>query len=318
MGAPRQPVAASRALRGLSRPVALDRALAAVADAQHGVVTRSQLLDIGLGPDAVDRRLCRTHLRRLHRGVYAVGNRGLTSQSRWLAAVLACGPGAVLSHRSAAALWDLRPTTRASIDVIAPRTRHRRPGIDLHLPRCLEPEQRTERQRIPCTTVARTLVDLASLIDSAGLERAWRRAAMLDLLDVGSVECALASGHGRRGAGLVRRLLAEHAPDQLTRSELEERFIALCREADVPLPAVNTRIEANGTTYEVDFLWRAHQLIVETDGWGPHHTRDAFEADRQRDAALLVAGHRVVRFTWRRITREPRAVAATLRALLQA
>ena len=141
---------------------------------------------------------------------------------------------------------------------------------------------------------------------------------MLDLLDVRHVEHALAGGRGRRGAGLVRTLLAEDNSDGITRSELEERFLALCGDAGLPRPAVNARIEANGTAYEVDFLWRAHQLVVETDGWGPHHTRDAFEADRRRDADLLVAGLRVVRFTWRQITREPGAVAATLRSLLGA
>ncbi len=168
------------------------------------------------------------------------------------------------------------------------------------------------------TTVARTLVDLASVIDSAGVERTWRRAATLDLLDVRAVERARASGRGRRGAGLVRSLLAEGGVDAITRSQLEERFLKLCRNASLPLPEVNTRIEADGTTYEVDFLWRAQRLVVETDGWGPHHTRDAFEADRRRDAALLVAGLQVARFTWRQVSREPTTVASTVCSLLEA
>ena len=254
----------------------------------------------------------------MHRGVYAVGHRALAPHARWLAAVLACGPDAVLSHRSAAALWDLRPTARAPVDVIAPRSRHRRPGIDLHLSRCLEPEHRTEHKRIPCTTVARTLVDLASVLDTTGIERAWRRAGMLALLDVHAVQDALSNGHGRRGTATVRTLLAESGPDHVTRSELEERFLALCRNAPLPLPEVNARVTANGTTYEVDFLWRARGLVAETDGWGPHRTRDAFESDRRRDADLLVAGLRVVRFTWHLVTEEAHTVAATLRALLDA
>jgi uncharacterized protein DUF559/putative AbiEi antitoxin of type IV toxin-antitoxin system len=318
MGAEAELVARSRALRGQSQPVAMDRALAAIADAQHGVVTRSQLLEIGLGPDAVDRRLGRGHLRRLHAGTYAVGHRALAREGRWLAAVLACGPDSVLSHRSAAALWDLRCTTRAAIDVTAPRTRHRRPGLDLHLPRCLAPEQRTEHKRIPCTTVARTLVDLAGVLGRTGIEGVWRRAEMLGLLDVHAVQSALEPSRGRRGAGLIRALLAQAGDDAVTRSELEERFLALCLAASLPRPRVNARVDANGTTYEVDFLWRQHHLVAETDGWGPHHTRAAFESDRRRDADLLVAGLRVVRFTWRQITREPGAVAATLGALLQA
>jgi uncharacterized protein DUF559 len=249
--------------------------------------------------------------------VYAVGHPGLSPEGRWLAAVLACGAGAVLSHQSAAALWDLRPTSRAAIDVTAP-SRHLRRGVDLHRSRCLEPQQRTERKRIPCTTVARTLVDLAGVLGRTGIEGAWRRAEMLGLLDVHAVQSALEPSRGRRGAGLIRALLAQAGADSVTRSELEERFLALCLAASLPRPRVNARVDANGTTYEIDFLWRADGLVAETDGWGPHHTRAAFESDRLRDADLLVAGLRVVRFTWRQITREPTAVAATLRALLQA
>jgi hypothetical protein len=253
----------------------------------------------------------------LHRGVYAAGHGVLRPEGRWLAAVLACGPDAVLSQRSAAALWDLRPTTRATIDVTAPRTRTGRPGIDLHLPRCLEPQHRTEHERIPCTTVARTLVDLAGVLEHGGIEKTWHRAEMLDLLDVHAVQHVLNSGYGRRGAARLRTLIAEHAPDQVTRSELEDRFLTLCRDAGVPRPEVNARVEANGATYEVDFLWRDQHLVVETDGWGPHHTRAAFEADRRRDANLLVAGVRVLRFTWRQITREANHVAATLGAVVE-
>jgi hypothetical protein len=221
--------------------------------------------------------------------VYAVGHPGLSPEGRWLAAVLACGAGAVLSHQSAAALWDLRPTSRAAIDVTAP-SRHRRRGVDLHRSRCLAPEQRTERSQIPCTTVARTLVDLAGVLERTGIEGAWRRAEMLALLDVHAVKSALEPSRGRRGAGVIRSLLAESGVDEITRSELEERFLALCDHASLPRPEVNTRIDANGANYEVDFLWRAQRLVAETDGWGPHHTRDAFETDRRRDAALLVAG----------------------------
>jgi very-short-patch-repair endonuclease len=282
------------------------------------VVTRSQLLELGFNREAINRRRGEGRLHSMHRGVYAVGHRAVAPMGRLVAAVLACGPDAVLSHRSAAALWDLRPTTHGAIDVIAPRTRHRREGINIHLPRCLEPEHRAEVRGIPCTTVARTLVDLGSVIDSAAVERAWRRAAMLDLLDVRGVERALGSGHGRRGAQLLRALLTESGADTITRSELEERFLALCRVASLPRPGVNVQVGANGAIHEVDFLWGEQRLVAETDGWGPHHTRAAFESDRRRDADLLVAGLRVVRFTWRQITREPTAVAATLRALLRA
>jgi very-short-patch-repair endonuclease len=288
-----------------------------LAGAQHGVVARSQLLDVGFSPKEVTDRLARGILHSLHHGVYAVGHRALAPRSRWLAAVLACGPDAVLSHRSAAALWDLRPTTRAAIDVIAPRTRHRRDGIDLHVPRCLDPEQRTEQHGIPCTTVARTLADLGAVIDRTAVERACHRAEVLGLLDIGAVERTLGSGRGRQGARHLRRFVDESRADQITRSELEERFLTLCVDTRLPRPAVNTRIEVNGAVYEVDFLWRRQRLVAETDGWGPHRTHSAFDADRRRDADLLVAGLRVVRFTWRQLTREPDSVAKTLRALLE-
>jgi very-short-patch-repair endonuclease len=301
-----------------SQPVALDRALARLAGAQHGVVARSQLLDVGFSPKEVTDRLARGMLQSLHHGVYAVGHRALAPHGRWLAAVLACGPDAVLSHRSAAALWDLRPTTRTAVDVIAPRTRHRRSGINLHLPRCLQPEHRTEHNGIPCATVARTLADLGAVVNHTAVERAWHRAEMLGLLDVRAVEQVLGSGHGRHGAQHLRKLLYESRADQITRSELEERLLTLCVDAGLQRPEVNARIEANGTTYEVDFLWRDQRLVAETDGWGPHHTRDAFESDRRRDADLLVGGLRVVRFTWRQITRNPGAVVRTLQALLDA
>ena len=282
-------------------------------------MTRRQLTELGFGRRAIGGRLARGGLVPLHRGVYAAGHGMLRPQGRWLAAVLACGPGAVLSHRSAAALWGLRPTTRPAVDVTAPRTRTGRPGIDLHLPRCLEPEHRTEQNGIPCTTVARTLADLGAVIDHAAVERAWHRTEMLGLLlDVRAIEHALGGGRGRKGAQHLRTLLDESRADQITRSELEERFLTLCRTADLPPPAVNTRIEANGTTYEVDFLWRTRHLVAETDGWGPHRTHSAFEADRRRDADLLVAGFRVVRFTWHQITRNADFVVATLRALLDA
>jgi putative AbiEi antitoxin of type IV toxin-antitoxin system/uncharacterized protein DUF559 len=287
-----------------------------LAGTQHGVVSRSQLLEIGFNREAINQRVHEGRLYPVHRGVYAVGHRALASSGRLLAAVLSYGPDAVLSHRSAAALWDLRPTARAEIDVIAPRTRHRRRGINLHLPRCLEPEHRTEHNGIPCTTVARTLADLGAVVDRTAMERAWHRADMLGLLDARAVEQALGRGHGRPGARHIRTLLAEHRGDQITRSELEDRFLTLCLNANLPPPAVNTRIEANGTTYEVDFLWRTNRLVAETDGWGPHRTQRAFEADRRRDADLLVAGLRVVRFTWRQITRNQGAVVGTLRALL--
>lgn len=172
---------------------------------------------------------------------------------------------------------------------------------------------------IRCTSVARTLLDLAEVIDRRGLERAIDRAEVLRLLDMRAIDDVLLSAGGRRGASLLRSALAEHcAGSTLTVSELEERFLAICLSAAVPAPEVNVWVPLPGAELKVDFLWCHQRLIVETDGRDVHGTRQAFERDRERDQRLMLAGYRVVRFTWRQVTREPERVASTLRALLEA
>ena len=295
-----------------------DRALADLASRQHGIVTLAQLRSFGLGPSAVRNRAATGRLHRVHRGVYAVGHPVLGIEGRWLAAVLACGPDAVLSHCSAAALWGLRPTARTAIDVTAPgRPGSGRRGIDAHSAATVVPADRTTARGIPCTTVARTLLDLAESLDRRGLERAFDQAEVLHVLDLLALQDVLDRAAGRRGAALLASVLAEHRPgDTLTRSELEERFFAICRTAGIPSPRVNVPVGEADRAVEVDFCWPDHRLIVETDGHATHGTRTAFERDRSRDRRLLVAGWRVARFTWRQVTREPAEVADTLRALM--
>lgn len=288
----------------------LDRAIAALAARQYGVVALAQLLALGLSAPAVRHRVACGRLHRTYRGVYTVGHPVVGAEGRWLAAVLACGPGAVLSHRSAAALHRLRPTSRAKIDVIVPASGRRpRAGIDLHASMTFEA---ATARGIPCTGVARTLLDLTEVIDASGLDAAIQRAEILQLFDLRDVDAVLAGANGRRGAPRLRRALARYRPHEaFTRSTLERLFFALCSEAELPRPLVNNWIDDQ----EVDFCWPDRRLVVQTDGRETHDTTFAFEDDRRRDQRLVVAGWRVVRFIWRQVTDEPEDVVRTLRGL---
>jgi predicted transcriptional regulator of viral defense system len=292
--------------------------IAELAERQHDVVTLHQLQLLGLGRSGVAKRTAIGRLHRIHQGVYAVGTARLTEHGYWMAAVLAYGPRAVLSHRSAAALWGLMRGDGARIDVTLPkRSVRRRPGIVAHASPSLTVDDMTEEDGIPSTTVARTLLDLAEVAPRRVVERALDQAEVLKLFDMGAVEDVLTRAHGRRGASALRALLADRLEPTLTRSELEERFLALCREASVADPAVNAWITLDaGIAYPVDFLWRAEQVAIETDGRDFHSHRKAFESDRLRDQRLTLAGFTVLRFTWRQLVHEPRRVAATLRAVL--
>jgi len=289
-----------------------------LASRQHGVVTLSQLADLGLKRSAARARVAQGRLHRIHQGVFVVGHPLLSIEGRWLAAVLACGPGAVLSHRAAAALHGLRPSSRTAIDVTAPRrTGRARTGIEVHRGDTLQAADRTVVRGIPCTSVARTLLDLAEVTNRRGVERACDQAEVLRLLNVRAVEDVLHRAPGRRGATALAAVMAAHRiGETVTRNELEERVLRICDAAALPRPEVNVMLATADGYPEVDFLWRECGLIAETDGYGSHGTRWAFERDRARDRALTVAGFRVVRFTWRQVTNGPGEVAATLRALL--
>jgi hypothetical protein len=300
------------------RPVvaSFDAVVAELAERQHGVVALRQLRALGLGLGAIKRRSKNGRLHLLHVGVYAVGHRRLTAKGHRMAAVLACGPEAVLGYRDAAALWGLRQTARMKIDVIAPRSVHPRPGIDIHRVRALHPDACTVDEGIPVTTVARTLLDLSDVVRPREVERCFDEAERLRLLDLRAVEAVCARGHGRRGLKVLRPLLEDRRPSLLdTRSPLEASFLPFCRRHGLPLPAVNVAVGE----FIVDALWSEQGLVAELDSWEFHgKTRAAFERDRRRDATLLLAGHRVIRLTWRRLHREPERVAAELRALLRA
>ena len=302
------------AQRAESGPPSVDRAIGALAARQHGVVSRTQLRDAGLSDAAVTRRAAAGRLHRLHAGVYTVGHTVLTQHARWLAAVLACGPDAALSHTSAAALWGLRPTATANIDVTVPRTgkRSRRP-IRIHRPRTLQRDETTIKDRIPVTTPARTILDVAATLRQPDLERVLDRNEILELTDYPALAATARVHPGHPGARRLLQTLDRHeAGTTLTRSGLERLFLVLCNHHGLPRPKANTTVAGK----EVDFLFEAQRLIVETDSWTYHRTRTAFENDRVRDAITTAAGYRTLRFTDHHLTADPAGVAATLEAVL--
>ncbi len=273
---------------------------------QHGVVSTAQLNAAGLARGAIHHRVQRGRLHRIHRGVYAVGHARLTWHGRLWAALLACGgPGAALiSHRSAAALHELLPRPGGPVDVTSLRRSSSTPAIRVHRGDTIT--DAAEVDGLPCTTVSRTLVDLADVLTPHRLERVVHRAEELRVLDT--------RGLAEPGRRSLTRALATLAHDEpaITRSELEERFLSLVAESRLPRPELN--VDLNGI--EVDALWRPQRLVAELDGRATHLTARAFERDRARDARLLLHGLRVVRLTWRQVTREPQATARLLRGLL--
>jgi hypothetical protein len=296
----------------------LDAAIAALAESQHGVVSLTQLRALGLTDDAVRKRAAAGRLFRVHRGVYAVGRPRLSARGRWMAATLACGPRALLSHRSAAVLWGILGADGATPDITVPGPSVRaRAGIEVHASLTLTGADFAIEDGIPCTSLARTLVDLGDVAPRRQVERAVDRAEVQRIFDLADVEEALGRAGRRRGPGVLREVLADWEEVALTDTGIEERFLCLCQEVDLPRPAVNKWITlADGVAYKADFLWGAERLIVETDGRGAHSTRKAFEHDRLRDQRLTLAGFTVIRFSRRQVVREPRRVARTVAELL--
>lgn len=266
-----------------------DARVAETAARQHGVVTVAQLNAIGIAGSAVTRRIRAGRLHRVHRGVYAVGHSGLSGEGMWIAAVLTCGPGAVLSHRSAAELFELLPPGRGPIHVTVPASsggRRQRRGLSIHRSSVPRPDV-TSRSGIPVTTPVRTAADLRRSVPAATVRRAIREAEY-------------------RGLDLGR------TRTDRTRSELERAFLRLCRRFGLPEPEVNARVGR----FTVDFLWREHGLAVETDGYGAHRGRQAFEDDRERELELGMLGVRVRRFTDNQVRRRSARVAAAVEAEL--
>jgi very-short-patch-repair endonuclease len=300
--------------RAGGRPVPKDRLIADLAGRQYGVVARRQLVAMGIGDGAIDTRLKRHGLHRLHRGVYAVGHLALVPLAREMAAVLACGDGSAISHRSAAEVWHLVPVDgRAPVDVTVGRAGGRRAGIRAHSSRSLSADAVKHLRGLPITAPDRTLIDLADVATDRELERATHEAITRHLVNARHLRAQAERYSGRRGIARIKELLAHEGPTTLTRSEAEERFLALVRAGGLPGPEVNVRVGS----YEVDFLWREHRLAVEIDGFRFHSSRAAFERDRKRDADLQRLGLSVLRFTWRQVVDQQHATLATLAGALQ-
>jgi len=292
--------------------------IATLAGRQHGVVGVRQLYALGLSQGQVRRRAAAGWLHRVHRGVYAVGHGCLTRRGHWMAAVLAYGAGAALSHQAAAALWRLRAEPAGTpVDVTIPTASgcSSRPGIRLHRVGTLLPAEVSRCERIPVTTPARTILDLAAVLSRRQLERLIDEAERLRLCGATELE-AIAAAHAARGAvgaaALASVLRSHTVGATLTRSELEERFLALCRGRGVPAPLVNAPLL--GLT--VDFHWQDEAVVVEVDGHASHGTRRAFQDDRDRDSLLAAHGVRTLRFTWWDVTKRPAVVADRLRRVL--
>jgi very-short-patch-repair endonuclease len=287
-----------------------DAAVAWVAARQHGVISSAQLESCGLSHDAIRHRCRNGRLHRLRRGLYLVGHRAEPSGARQMAAVLLCGPNAVLSHPSAAAWWGMAEERRGDpVHVtVAGRNAGSKPGVRVHRVTDLTRGDVRTRHGLPLTSPSRTLLDLASEGDGRALERALDEALALRLVRERDLVHAVERRRGRPGTARLRELLDDAPGTTRTRAESEERFLALVRRAELPAPELNVMVGS----YEIDALWREQGLAVEIDSRRHHGGGQAFERDRIRDANLDDAGLRIRRFTWRRIVQQPEAVAATL------
>lgn len=294
----------------------IDVAIAELADRQHGVVARQQLVEIGVGRGAIEKRLARRILVPLHRGVYAFGHRQLRIEGRWLAAVLAAGPGAALSHRDAAALHGMRKAPESKRASVTTSAKVRAAGLWVFPRRALHEEDRAVVRGIPVTSPARTLVDLAPMLTAGQLAATLGETDRRGLLDTAEVERALRRTKGRHGQGHARLRAALDAHKRhgaaLVRSELEERFLDLVLAAGLPWPRLNAPLKG----FQVDALWPAERVVVELDGWAHHKEREQAARDRDKTNRLQVAGYLVLRFLHGDIVGRPAEVAAAIRDAL--
>jgi very-short-patch-repair endonuclease len=289
------------------------RALSRLAADQHGVFSREQMRATGMGDGGIDHAVAIGRLHRVFRGVYAfhprIGERG-----RLRAATLACGAEAVVSHRSAAALLGLLDEGPVVVDILAPRSRGRRiDGIRLHRVRMPRPAETGFVERIPCTSPARTLVDLAGVVGSRTLRSAFERAAQRRFLDITAIEAAI--DPRRRGAKVLRALVVEWrgaaplAKKGRLKSPLEAKVLPLLVRRGLPKPLLNAPVEIAEGRIEVDFLWPEQRFVVEADSRDFHSTPVAFERDRWRDRELMRVGYATLRVTNRQAEREAAAIA---------
>jgi hypothetical protein len=282
---------------------AATRAIRELAERQHGVVTHWQLLDAGVGLGTIQRRTEGGLLIQVFQGTYVVGHRRISQEGRWMAAVLASGPGAVISHESAMALWGIRDA-HGPIEVLRESggVWRRRSGIWLHQSRSLPQEHIALEQGIPVTTVERAMLDMAGRLNAKQQERVLVAADRNGHLNWSNLQRLIEHGRGKKGIGRLRSLAMEVDPRAVdARSPLEVDFLALCREAEISPPQVNVF----AGPYLVDFLWPAQKVVVETDGYAYHRDRPTFESDHERTVSLTAAGYEVHRATHRMLAWDP-------------
>jgi very-short-patch-repair endonuclease len=285
--------------------------LSELAKKQHGVVSARQLEGLGYSKDAIWKGAGGGRLHQVQRGVYAVGHSALTGQGRCLAAVLSCGDGALLSHRSAAWLWGMTAQLRSPVEVTAASPRRTRACIRVHSARMLTDEDRDSSNVVPVTAVPRTLLDYAA-VEPHYLAWTLDRAERRGLLDLVAIDVLLSRSAGFRGVGRLREALHLHRTPAFTRSGLERRFLDLVRKAGLPRPSTNVFVEG----YELDAYWPAMRFAVELDTYDYHGSHAAFEKDRLRQEDLKLVGIEMTRITGLRMDREPRAVTNRLHRLL--
>jgi very-short-patch-repair endonuclease len=291
-----------------------DHLVGSLADRQYGVVSRRQLLAAGIGRGAIARGVEAGRLRAVFRGVYAVGHVALSREGQWMATLLACGKGAALSHRTAGTIWSLLAAPVLPIDVITTSGKGRKlAGITTHR-MLLDPIDALVIDDLRVTTPSRTIVDLAGMLEGRALRDVVERAQDLRRFDANDIAATLTRVPPRRGTRRLEDLITLLAPDRdRARSHLERLFLALTRKAMLPKPVVNDEIAGRSR----DFAWPAQRLVVETDGYRYHASRQARRRDNRRDRSLTALGWRPVRFTYEEIVLEPAEVAAELAGLLR-
>jgi hypothetical protein len=278
---------------------------------QHGVVSIQQLRALGYSEGSLRHALKDGRLHAVCHGVYAVGHSAISRQGRCSAAILSCGEGALLSHRSAAWLWGLTSRFASPLEVTATSPRETRQLIRVHSAVALVPTDRDSYEGVPVTAVPRTLLDFA-VVDPNYLGQALDNARRLGLLDLIAVDELIARSKGFRGVARLRTAIEIHRPAAFTRSGLERRFLELVHRADLPPPSMNVFVEG----HELDAYWAAERFAVELDTYDYHGSPSAFEADRVRQESLKLSGIEMVRITGTRMDREPRTVIERLQSLL--
>jgi very-short-patch-repair endonuclease len=287
--------------------------LARLAERQYGVVTAGQLQRLGFSSAGISRMSRAGRLRRIHRGVYGVGHRAFPRRGRCLAAVLACGKGAVLSHGSAAWLLGLAPNLPDLVDVTAPSHGQRHPGISLRHSSTLTAPEHGVLAGVPVTAWPRTMLDVAATRSRRELNDAVERAERRGILDVSAVDALLRRRHGDRGAARLRLAIDIYRDPVFSRARSERLFLAMVKKAGLPRPAINTWVDK----FEIDAYWEAERFAVEVDGWEAHRTRRAFEDDHLRWEEMKLAGIEVIPVSARRIEKHPTEVGRRLRTLLE-